>query len=418
MIGGQRRDQTFRIAVRKYPPFEQAIRSQWNDFEAKVHTGLTLDLVQFDLHPLEEALFEKNGMRNGDWDVAFIATDWIASMHSQNCAVDLAPLLREKPPQDYPHGWSPSLLGLQRVGDSVLGVPYHDGPECLIYRRDLFEDPLIIDRYQLQFNRPLAPPKTWDEFHCIARFLHNPAEKIYGTAFAAYPDGHNCVYDFLLQLWTRNGDIFDATGKLRFYSPEATAALTFYREMLADEEAIHPDYLAMDSVTTGLAFATGHVAMMINWFGFATMAHASPDSTIQGKVGVAPIPFAGQGSTVSLNVYWILSIAAGSPHGSVAWQFLRHTQSPAMDKLTSTLGAIGCRRSTWNDTELNAAIPFYQRIEQLHDHAREIPQLSNWPQIATMIDKLITATATTKTSVADLLERADASFTTEWAKPW
>jgi len=58
---------------------------------------------------------------------------------------------------------------------------------------------------------------------------------------------------------------------------------------------------------------------------------------------------------VSLNVYWILSIAVGSPHGSVAWQFLRHTQTPAMDKLTSTYGAIGCRRSTWNDTELNAA---------------------------------------------------------------
>ena len=412
MSCGQRRDQTFRIAVRKYSPFEHAIRSQWNDFEAKAHTGLTLDLVPFDLQPLEEALFEKSGMRNGDWDVAFIATDWIASMHSQNCAVDLAALLREQPPQDYPHGWSPSLLGLQRVGDSVLGVPYHDGPECLIYRRDLFADPLFIDRYQFQFNRRLAPPRTWDEFHRIARFLHNPAEQIYGTVFAAYPDGHNSVYDFLLQLWTRNGDLSDAKGKVRFHTPEAAEALTFYREMLADEEAIHPDCLVMDSVKAGLAFAAGHVAMMINWFAFATMAHTSPDSTIQGKVGVAPIPFAGQGSTVSLNVYWILSIAVGSPHGSVAWQFLRHTQTPAMDKLTSTYGAIGCRRSTWNDTELNAAIPFYHRIEQLHADAREIPQLSNWPQIATTIDKLITATATTKTSVAALLEQADACLMT------
>jgi multiple sugar transport system substrate-binding protein len=409
--GGHPRNQLFRIAVRKYPPFERAIRDQWRDFEAMAHTGLTLDLTAFDLHPLEEALFTNNGMRNGDWDVAFVATDWIASMHSQQCAIDLAPLLREQPPPDYPHGWTTSLLGLQRIGDAVLGVPYHDGPECLIYRRDLFEDPVLVDRYQRQFSQPLALPATWEEFHRIARFLHNPAGQIYGTVFAAFPDGHNSVYDFLLQLWTRNGDLFDATGKLIFHTPEAVAALTFYRAMLADKEAVHPDCLAMDSVKAGMAFAAGHVAMMINWFGFATMAQTSPDSVIRGKVDVTPIPYAGQGSTASLNVYWILSIAAGSPHRNTAWQFLRHTQTPAMDKLTTTSGAIGCRRSTWNDAEVNAAIPFYHRIEQLHAHAREIPQRPDWPRIAAIIDTLITATVTTETPIATLLQQADASFT-------
>ncbi len=410
MSGGQPRNQTFRIAVRKYPPFEQAIRAQWQDFESIAHTGLTLDVTPFDLQPLEEALFTNNGMRDGDWDVAFVATDWIASMQSQQCAVDLAPLLRVQPPQDYPHGWTPSLLGLQRIDDAVIGVPYHDGPECLIYRRDLFEDADIKGRYQHQFNQPLAPPATWEEFHRIARFLHNPANRLYGTVFAAYPDGHNSVYDFLLQLWTRNGDLFDATGKIRFHTPEAIAALTFYREMLVDKEAVHPDCLALDSVKAGAAFAAGHIAMMINWFGFATMAQTSPDSVIRGKVDVAPIPYAGQGSTASLNVYWILSIAAGSPHRNTAWQFLRHTQTAAMDKLTTTSGAIGCRRSTWSDPEVNAAIPFYHRIEQIHAHAREIPQRSDWPRIAAIIDTLVTLTATTQIPIAALLQQADAGF--------
>jgi multiple sugar transport system substrate-binding protein len=406
--GSHPRDQTFRVAVRKYPPFEQAIRAQWQHFEAVAHTGLTLDLASLDLQPLEEALFTRSGMRDGDWDVAFVATDWIASMQSQQCAVDLAPLLRDLPPQDYPHGWTPSLLGLQRIGDAVLGVPYHDGPECLIYRRDLFEDPIIVDRYQRQFGQPLNPPTTWEEFHRIARFLHNPARQIYGTVFAAYPDGHNSVYDFLLQLWTRNGELFDAAGKLRFHTPEAIAALTFYRAMLADKGAVHPDCLALDSVKAGVAFAAGHVAMMINWFGFATMAQTSPDSAIQGQVDVAPIPYAGKGSTASLNVYWILSIAAGSPHHHTAWQFLRHTQTAAMDKLTTISGAIGCRRSTWNDAGVNAAIPFYHRIEQLHTHAREIPQRSDWPRIAATIDTLVTASAITETPIATLLQQADA----------
>jgi multiple sugar transport system substrate-binding protein len=408
-VSSSPRSQTFRIAVRKYGPFEQAIRAQWQAFEAESRTGLTLDLVALDLHPLEEALFTTNGMRDGDWDAAFVATDWIASMHAQQCAVDLAPLLRDDSPQGYPGGWSPSLLRLQRIGETILGVPYHDGPECLIYRRDLFEDPNIRRRYEQQYSTPLTPPTTWEEFHRIARFLHNPEEQLHGTVFAAYPDGHNSVYDFLLQLWTRNGDLFSPSGEIRFNTPEAIAALSFYRTMLADKDAVHPDCLKLDSVAAGFAFAAGKVAMMINWFGFATMAHTSPESAIRGKVDIAPIPCGEQGSTASLNVYWILSIASGSPHRNAAWQFLCHTQTPAMDKLTTTSGAIGCRISTWHDEEVNAAIPFYHRIEQLHAHACEIPQRSDWPQIAAIIDALVIATVSTQTPIPDLLRQAEAS---------
>ena len=75
------RAETFRIAVRKYGPFENAIAKQWASFEAKAQTGLALEAVAMDLHPLEEALFANNGMANGDWDVGFVATDWIAAMH-------------------------------------------------------------------------------------------------------------------------------------------------------------------------------------------------------------------------------------------------------------------------------------------------------------------------------------------------
>jgi multiple sugar transport system substrate-binding protein len=404
------RDRLFRIAVRKYPPFEQAIRAQWEAFEATAQTGLALDLAALDLRPLEEALFTSNGMRDGEWDVAFVATDWIASMHAQGCALDIAGLLREEPPQDFPGGWTDSLLRLQRIGDAILGVPYHDGPECLIYRRDLFEDDELRRLYEREFGERLEPPASWAEFHRVARFLHGRRPGLYGTVFAAFPDGHNSVYDFLLQLWTRGGDLFDAVGEVRFESAEAVEALTFYRAILADKEAVHPECHALDSVAAGVAFAAGNVAMMINWFGFATMAQTSLDSAVRGLVDVADMPSGGQRSTVSLNVYWILSIAAGSPHANVAWRFLRHVLTPAMDKLTTMSGAIGCRRSTWCDDEVNAAIPFYHSIEGLHRNAREIPQRADWPQIAGIIDTLVTASITTDARIEVLLRRADENF--------
>lgn len=404
------RTDQFRIAVRKFGPFEEAIRAQWDAFEAAANTGLSLDLVSLDLHPLEEALFTSGGMRNGDWDVAFVATDWIAAAHEQGAAVDLASLLAANPPQDYPQGWTDSLLRLQRIGNAVLGVPYHDGPECLIYRRDLFDDPELRDLYQKEHGESLAPPRDWGSFCRVARFLHGRRPGLSGTVFAGFPDGHNTVYDFLLQLWTRGGDLFDSAGQPRFHTPEALEALTFYRAIVNDAGAVHPDCASLDSVKAGLAFMAGQVAMMVNWFGFAALAHTSPESAVRGLVDVTTIPSGGQGSAISLNVYWILSIASGSPHRDIAYQFLRHTLTPRMDKLTTISGAIGCRKSTWHDPQVNAEIPFYHQMEQLHAVAREIPQRPDWPRIAAIIDRAVTQTISSEMPIEEILQAADKAF--------
>ena len=110
---------------------------------------------------------------------------------------------------------------MHQFDDIVLGLPYHDGPECLIYRTDLFEDPDEQARYLAQHGQPLNVPRTWDEFQQVARFFQRPETDLYGTVFAAYPDGHNTVYDFCLQLWTRGGELFDEQGKWNLQTEEA-----------------------------------------------------------------------------------------------------------------------------------------------------------------------------------------------------
>ena len=86
------RQQTFRIAVREFGPFEEAIRAQWQAFEARYATGLTLEAVPMDLRTLEESLLHSGGMRRGEWDIGFVATDWIAAVQEQRAALDLAPV--------------------------------------------------------------------------------------------------------------------------------------------------------------------------------------------------------------------------------------------------------------------------------------------------------------------------------------
>ena len=405
------REKTFRVAVRRYPPFERAIEEQWAAFERNAQTGLQLEIAALEVRDLEHALLDSDALTTGVWDVCFVNTDWVAALHRRSSVVDLAPMLSSDPPPDWPEGWTPSMRRLQCIDGAVLGMPYHDGPECLILRRDLFEDAERQERFRAQTGRKLTPPGTWEEFHQLATFFTNPARNLYGTAFAAFPDGHNSVYDFLLQLWTRGGELFAEDGAVRFDTEEAARALEFYRSVLRDTSAVHPSCRELDSVRLGQKFSSGELAMMVNWFGFATAAHGDPASKVRNQVMIAPVPCDPGHQSVSLNVYWLLSVAAGSPHRDAAWKFLRHVATPEMDRLTTMAGAIGCRRSTWKDAEVNRSIPFYSAMEELHEQARELPSREDWPQIAAAIDSLVVKTLSSDRPVRALLREAQAGFT-------
>jgi multiple sugar transport system substrate-binding protein len=384
----------FRVAIRKFGPFESAIARQWEAFEREHGTGLELEAVAMDLHPLFDSTIARSA--ECDFDVAFVNTDWVASAHSGGAFLDLAALIRDNPPEEYPHGWAPSMLRLQNVSGQVLGLPYHDGPECLIYRKDLLEA------------AGEAPPETWDDFQRLARLLHKPERGCSGTIFAAYPDGHNTVYDFCLQLWTRGGEVMDGGGAFQFDSVAALDALRFLREMVNDGAAVHPACREMDSVKSGLAFAAGEAALMVNWFGFAAMAETVAESRVKGRIGIAPVPHAAGHAGTSLNIYWVLAIPAGAAHAGVAWQFLRHCASAEMDRLLTLEGGIGCRRSTWADAAVNRAIPFYREMEGLHANAREMPSLEKWPEVAAVIDRMVLAAIDTDEPVESIARRGQA----------
>lgn len=411
---GQSHDQRasqFRVALRTFGPFEAAVRQEWDSFQKESGCELQLELVAQDHHALYQELFEKRGLQRGDWDVAFINTDWLAEAHRTQALRDLAPWLKADPPQDYPGGWTPSLLRFQQFGEETLGLPYHDGPECFIYRKDLFEDQAEQRAYREQCGAPLAIPETWDDFARVARFFTRPEKNLWGTVFAAYPDGHNTVYDICLQLWSRGGQLFDGDGKMRLDTPQMVESLTFYRAMLGDRAAVHPRAREFDSVQSGLAFSRGEVAMMINWFGFASMCESTAESQVKGRVAVAAIPRGPGGSSVSLNVYWLLAVPAGSPHAELAYRFLRHAMSRTCDRQRTLGGVIGCRKSTWNDAEVNRQIPFYGRMESLHAYARELPRLANWVTLSAVVDEMVLRAINTAEPIEAIVRQAQAKAT-------
>jgi multiple sugar transport system substrate-binding protein len=370
---------TLRIAVRKFAPFEQALEKQFADFVAQTGVDVRLETTSMDLNPLHATLFDERALADGRFDLAFLATDWIAEAHAAGLLEDLTPFMARDPIADFPQGWSPSLLQLQSFAGGFWGMPYHDGPECLIYRKDLLAAAGI------------EVPATWDAFHEAARRLHDPANGVYGTTLALYPDGHNTFYDFCIHTWTRGGEPFDAQGRPDFLTAPAIAALDFIRTLARDTTAIAPDARELDSVRSGMLFCEGKVALMANWFGFAALGETWADSRVRGLVDVAPLPAGDGGRSVSLNVFWVIALAAGSHHKDTAWAFVRHLASAPMDRITTLEGAIGTRRSTWDDAEVNRIVPYYHRLAWLHEHAREMPTHPRLADIAHVVDETIAA---------------------------
>ena len=396
----------FRIAVRKFGPFESAMEKLWDKFCKQTGCTLQAEMVPMDLHPLHDATLTQRGLANGDWDVAHINTDWIYEAYTSGSVEKLNRYIETKPPMNYPVGWSNSLLRMQQFGEDIVGLPFHDGPECFIYRKDLFESVQEQEAYLQKYGKVLEVPQTWEDFQQVAQFFNRPGQNLFGSVFACYPDGHNTVFDFCLQLWTRGGSLVDDNGKVKIDTREAIEGLNFYRQLVSDKTAVHPKSSEYESVQAGMAFARGEVAMMINWFGFASMCEVYEESQVKGKVDITSLPHSEGKESASLNVYWLYTIGSGSKHKDLAYDFIRFAVNQENDKLLTLEGGIGCRISTWKDEEINQIIPYYHKLEMLHKTAKSLPQKSNWAQIAEIIDEAVLKAMNSNVPAAEILESA------------
>jgi multiple sugar transport system substrate-binding protein len=398
---------TLRVAARNFEPMVNVVSFFWNKFKDECGCALDLEVVSMDLDELVDNLFTKKGLEKGNWDIAHIHSDWMAAEKEKNSFFDIGPCVQKDPPEDYPLGWSEKLLQLQTFGNEIYGFPFHDGPECFIYRKDLFQDPVEKERYKMKYGQELKVPETWEEFTQAARFFNRPEDNLYGTVFAAYPDRHNNVFDFALQLWSRGGEL-EIENKVTLISPQAEDAMEFYREIVNDKTAVYPKCRETDSLKSGMLFAEGKIAMMVNWFGFASMCETvtSGDIKVKGKIGIDSIPRDKGIDRVSLSVIYTWTIGSGSPFKDIAYKFIKYCVSEENDRLLPLKGVVGCRKSTWKDEKINAVIPYYSELIDMHSYVKQFPKLTIWHDITKIIDELVLEVLNTDKPIRRILDAA------------
>lgn len=398
-----------RIAVRNYADFVAALGEEAMAFEL-LNPGNEVELVQMGIHELYDAALTRGGLRDGTFDIALLVTDWLAEGIQGGSLEDLTAWQRHVWIHDWPDGWAQSLVKPLMFDEKLAALPWHDGPECLVYREDLFSDAKTQKTFRKQFGRELAPPTTWAQLEETARFFTNAASNLYGTVFAGFPDGHNTLYDFALQVWSRGGELTDAEGVPKLDSQEAEAGLEYYRRVVRDATVCHPSSPDLDSTQSGDRFMAGEVAMMANWFGFAARA-GRPGSPLARKVAIAPIPTDGAHEPVSLSVFWALAIGTGSANKDAAWHFLRFTTEMHRDLARTNHGAVGVRLTTWRDPCLQLKIPAYREIEKISLGARQLPRGAQMAEFASIVDGVMSRALKSDESTHAILEDAQRQAT-------
>ena len=389
--------------MRKLDAFERALDKQSAEFRRLEKNDLNLEIIPYNIWDLHSALFDNEGLKRGEFDIAFIVSDWIAEAVAGQHAVDLQPFLKISPPDDYPQGWDDSLLRYQSYENKVYGLPYHNGQKCLMYRKDLFNDPREQADFKNRFGNELSVPQTWDAFTQVARFFNRPEDALTGIVFLASQDGYNTICDFCLHLWSRGGRLFDVNENIRLNHPQVEETLNFYRNILNDSAVMNTNTRMLDAVESGMMFAKGEAAMMVNWFSCAAQCETLHDSKVKGKVGVSHLPKEKLPHGFTLNVYWVLGIAEGSDNKDLAYRFIRHCVSKKMDRLLTLEGGNGSRLSTWQDERLNKLIPFYRELEALQKDAYDMPRHPEWTKLATIIDDMMREAIATDRSVTDIV---------------
>jgi multiple sugar transport system substrate-binding protein len=337
-------------------------------------------------------MVREKGVFSGEYDLFLCLTDWIPELIKMNGLTILNPYIKEDPPEGWPNLWVKSLLKLQMdKGGGIYGFPYHNGPIILMYRKDLLEDEDEKRRYWEKYHRPLEIPKTWSEFLNVAKFFTRPEENLYGTVVGAYPDGHMNVYDFLLHLWTRGGRLLDENLTPAFDGIEGIEALQFYVDLIWKYKVAPRESLDLNCHKAGQFYLDGKAAIVWQWSGFACMAEIAEYSRVVGKTGYALVPRGDgkKGQHKTINVYWVLTIPAGSNQKEAAYQFLKVAASKLGDRFTTEAGAIGTRLSTWKDEGVQKKWPFYCIMEDLHKNVESPPQISEYPLINEVLNKMV-----------------------------
>lgn len=294
-------------------------------------TGIKVKIVESPLDQMFTKIIRDHRAGTGAYDVLNVIPNQMPDLVFSGALEPLDKFIEQ-------YGYREELAGIGRVYRdnqmAVEGVSYglpDDGDVLLLYyRKDIFGDPQLRTEFKSLHGYELAPPKTWEQFNQIAKFItEKRGPQVYGAGMHFQPGNYQCMFQERFRV--EGGRFFDK--KTMRATVNSKVGIKVLNDIRADIEHMPPGVEQWGFIEMLNAFMDGRIAMTISWppvgrwtAGYGRDSDALnwlPESKVGGKVGYALPP----GGTPELAIGFSLGVASGSKNKEAAYLFAQWMNS-------------------------------------------------------------------------------------------
>jgi multiple sugar transport system substrate-binding protein len=326
------------------------------------------------------------------YDIVLFDVIWPAEFATQGILRDITSEI-PKPMIDqvFSGAWESS-----RYKDRYYGIPWILDTQYLFYNTEMLQKAGIA-----------KPPKTLQELADQAKIIKQKGIVQYPIIWA-WQQSENVFLNYASVLFGFGGTWFDSNGKPTFNSGGGLKALEYMVQTVKDGTS-NPASLQAIADDELRLFGAGQAAFAINWTYMYSIANTdSTQSTVVGKVGIAPAP--GDGvhvPIVPINGSMGLGITQSCKNPNEALAYIEYLASAPVQAQYAALNlpmwkAYFENSSQWpkgQDALMSAAKASFVK---LYDR----PFLSNYTQFSTILQKYLQQALLLKVSPKDALDAA------------
>ncbi|WP_113340837.1 sugar ABC transporter substrate-binding protein [Rhizobium cremeum] len=278
---------------------------------------------------------------------------------------------------------------------------------ALYYQKSLYQDEAKKKAFKEKYGYDLAPPDTWQQVTDQAIFFASPPD-FYGTQFAGKEEAINGR--FFEMLVAEGGEYLDKDGKPAFNSEAGVRALDWFVNLYKAKAvpAGTTNYLWDD---LGQGFASGTIAVNLDWPGWASFFNDPKSSKVAGNVGVKVQPAGSSGKRTGWSGHHGFSVTESCANKEAAASLVWFLTNEDSQKLEAAAGPLPTRTAVWDwDIKQAESDPYKKEVlsafQEAAKHAFAVPQTPSWIEISNAVYPELQAAILGDKSSKDALDAA------------
>lgn len=345
---------------------------------------------------VHQGLVQQLARRNGTPDVFTQDVVWIAEFAGAGWAL----------PLDQYYGptvtaaFFPGVVRACSFRDKLTALPWFVDSGMLYYRKDLLA------------GAGMKVPETWDELTAAAQALQSSGKAQFGYLWQG-KQAEVLVCDLTEAVASNDGSILAVDGRsCRLNDPHGVAAVQFLHDTINVSKISPSDVLSWDEEPSRRPFTSGQGAFLRNWSYVYAIAQDPSESSVVGKIGVAPLPHFGGGASAACLGGYQYGVNAASKNREAAIDFLTWMSSPAMQLHFALNGGLApSRPAVFDEAQLGREQPFMQQLKGVFSGATPRPVTPKYAQVTLAIQSGVSralVSGQVKTELDAAAERIDA----------